>query len=182
MATKGRPKKGQAVNEKIDRYLSEYDLDDMNETNDMASIHQMCELEITIEKLQSALNKIKKLEDDPKKAKDLMTSIKDATATWVKLQTELGISKRKRDSASDESVLSYVEKLKTQAKKFMDSRLKVVICEDCSLPVGKYHVYIKEHGEPGALAYENVDLAPIKYTFRVECPRCGNIIVDSNEE
>lgn len=178
----GRPKKGAAVTALLSAYLEEYDLDDMNATNDMAALKQMCELEVWIDKLHGAMSKVKDPEKEAKTVKDLTTSIKDASATWSKLQTELGIAKKKRDSESDETPLSYIETLKKQAAKFIDRRFVKLICEDCNLPLGKYHIYITEHGEIGAMAYQNKKPDPIRFTFRVECPKCKKIITEGNEQ
>lgn len=177
----GRPKKGASIQEKLDQYLKEYDLDDMNTTNDMAALRQMCQLEVNMENLLKSISEIKKPSDSPQEYKALTTAYKDASRAWMDLQTELGINKKKRKSETDETPLSYIERLKKDAKKYMDRRLKKVICKDCGMLIAKYCVYVEEKGERGAIAYKDIELEKIKYSFKVECPKCFKMIEVSQE-
>jgi len=178
----GRKRKGAELQEKIDRYLEEYELDDLNQANDMAALVQMCQLEIRQEKIQEALDRIKDPAQDSKKIKDLVSALRDINQNWVTLQTELGINRRKRQSESDETPLQYIEKLKSQAKKFLDSRLKKFVCPHCGQVLGKYFFYINEKGEDGSIESETKPVEPYKYTIRCECWRCHNVAEISNED
>ena len=175
MSKRGRPVKKDAVQEKLDKYLNEYELSDLNEANDLASLNALCRQEVLIEKLQAALDGIKNLEADSRIVKDLNTSLKDSLRSYLDLQVELGINRRKREADNEETPLTYIGRLQDQAKRFLDMRLVTIKCEDCKLPLAKYYIYVREKGERGSIKYgDKVD--PIAYSFSVECPRCGKMV------
>lgn len=179
----GRHKKGQALQERIDRYLDEYELDDLNQANDMAALTQMCQLELNMEQIQDALSKVKSKEiiEDSKRIRDLVGALRDATQSWTNLQTELGIARRKRRTESDETPLQYIEKLQEQAKKIIDLRFKKLTC-DCGQALGKFMFYVTEKGESGSIESNKKGIVPYKYTVRCECWKCGDIAEISNED
>jgi hypothetical protein len=177
----GRPRKGADLEEKIQKYTREYELDDLNSANDMASLVQMCQLEINMEQIQDALKMIKDPVVDSKRVRDLHASLKDANTSWTNLQSQLGIDRRKRQSEDEETPLQYIDRLKDSAKKFIEERLITLKCKKCGLPIAKYHIYVKEKGEPGSIAYKGKQVELIKYTIRVECPVCNIVTEVSNE-
>jgi rubredoxin len=176
----GRPRKGQDLQERLDKYLREYELDDLNGANDYASLVQMCRLEVYIEKLQASLDGMKDLSTDTKKVKDLNTALKDSIQAYLNLQDKLGINRSQRVSENDETPLSYIEKLRDQAKRFLDLRFKVVKCPSCSTNLAKYYIYVNEKGEEGSLASAGKPVEHLKHKFTVECPRCGAFAVEGN--
>lgn len=178
----GRKRKGQDVQEKIERYLEEYELDDLNQANDMAALTQMCQIEVNVEQIQKALGKIKDPLEDSKKIRELQSALRDASQSWVQLQTELGINRKKRQGESDESPLQYVERLQETAKKFVDSRLKKFVCSKCGQALGKYFFYVIDKGEKGSIESETKPIEPYKFTIRHECWKCGEMVEVSNEE
>lgn len=178
----GRKPKGYELQQKLQTYLETYELDDLNRANDLASLKAMAQYDIIIENLQVELAGIKKVAENSKVVKDLNTALRDAVNSYTQIQQTLGIDRKKRTSENEESVLNYIDRLKDQAKKMWAVRLKKLVCEDCKLPVGKYLVYVSEKGESGAIAYEGKVIEEIKYTFRVECPRCYKIVETSNED
>ena len=182
----GRKKKGSALQEKIDKYLETYELDDLNQANDMAALTQMCQLELNIERIQEALDNIeyggkKGTEVDSKKIRELHSAIRDANQNWVTLQTELGINRRKRQSEEDETPLKYIERIQDQGKKFIDARFKKLTCSKCGQLLGKYFFYVTEKGERGSMESETKPVEEYKYTIRHECWKCGTISEISNE-
>lgn len=183
----GRKRKGQDVQEKIERYLEEYELDELNQANDMAALTQMCQLEVNVERIQEALGKLdygtkKGGIVDSKKIRELHSALRDANQNWVTLQTELGINRKRRQSESDESPLQYVERLQEAAKKFMDSRLLKFKCSKCGQLLGKYFFYVVDKGEKGSIESETKPIEPYKFTIRHECWKCGEMVEVSNEE
>jgi hypothetical protein len=177
----GRKPKGYELEKKIQTYLETYELDDLNRANDFASLRILAQEEIILENLQNELASLKRVAGDTKTVKDLSTAIRDHGNTYSNLQKTLGIDRSKRESEGEESVLSYIDKLKDQAKKVWASRLKRLVCKDCNLPLAKYYIYITEKGEEGAIAYDSASIDEIKYTIRVECPRCHKMVEFSNE-
>jgi len=178
----GRKRKGQEVQDKIEKYLQEYELDELNQANDMAALTQMCQIEINIEQIQKALASIKDPLLDSKKIRELQSASRDANQNWVTLQQELGINRKKRQSDSAESPLAYIERLQEQGKKFLDSRLKKFVCSKCGQVLGKYLFYVVDKGEKGSIESEIKPIEPYKFTIRHECWKCGEIAEISNEE
>jgi len=172
----GRKPKGYELNQKLSTYLETYELDDLNRANDLASLRQLAQFEIIIENLQAELSNIKTAGTDTKIVKDLSTALRDAVNSYTSLQVTLGVDRKKRHSESEESVISYIDKLKDQSKKFWESRLKILKCEDCNLPLMKYYIYVLEKGEPGSMEAENTPPELIKYNLEVECPRCEKMV------
>jgi DNA-binding transcriptional MerR regulator len=182
----GRKKKGSALQEKIDTYLEEYELDDLNQANDMAALTQMCQLELNIEKIQEALDGLNYKSGagksvDSKMIRELHSALRDANQNWVTLQQELGINRKKRKSDSEESPLQYIDRLQTQAKKIIDSRFTAFVCPNCGQILGKYFFYVTEKQEDGSIDTEGKEIEKYKYTIRHECWKCGKVAEHSNE-
>jgi hypothetical protein len=182
----GRKKKGSALQEKIDKYLETYELDDLNQANDMAALSQMCQIELNMERIQEALDSLeygskKGSEVDSKRIRELHSALRDANQNWVTLQTELGINRRKRQSEEDETPLKYIERIQGQAKKFLDVRLQKVVCPKCGQLLGKFMFYVTDKGERGSLESEKTPVEEYKYTIRHECWKCGSMAEMSNE-
>ncbi len=130
--------------------------------------------------IQYALSKIKDPYKDSKTFKDLQTSLKEATNSYIGLQTELGISRRKRQEDKEDSPLQYIEKIKSLSGKFIDSRLKKLICGKCGQILGKYLFYVPQEGEEGSIENSSVPISPYKYIVQIKCWKCDNIAMDSN--
>jgi hypothetical protein len=182
----GRKKKGARLNDKLDKYLNTYELDEMNEANDTASLVQLCQLEINIEDINESLGNIKDKVIDSKKVRELNSALRDATQNYTSLQQELGISRKKRQSDSEESPLQFIDNLQQKAKKFLDSRLVSVICPACGQLLGKYIFYVNQKGEEGSIESQIKPVEPYRHTVRFECWKCAkNKVVsfaeDSNE-
>lgn len=178
----GRKRKGQDVQERIERYLEEYELDDLNSANDMAALTQMCQIEVNVGQIQDALGNIKKPLEDSKKIRELQSALRDANQSWVSLQTELGINRKKRQSEKDESPLKYIERLQDISKKFLSSRLKKFVCPKCGQVLGKYIFYVVDKGEKGSIDSDTKPIEPYKFTIRHECWKCDEMAEVSNEE
>jgi len=170
-----RKKVNRKLQDKIDTYLDTYELDDMNEANDMVALVQMCQFELNIEQIQTALSSIKNPLEDSKKIKELQGALRDANQNWVTLQTELGINRKKRKSEDDETPLKYIERLQEQAKKIIDSRYRILKCENCGQVLGKFIVYVQNKGEEGSIDSKTKVIEDYKYTFRCECWKCGKV-------
>lgn len=179
-----RRPKGQDLQDKVDNYLETYELDDINQANDMAALTQMCQIEIELEKLHNALDDIKKSDilANSKKIREVQSAIRDANQNWTTLQKDLGINRSKRQSEKDESVLQYVDRLQSLAMKFMEYRLKKLVCPSCNQILGKYFFYVTDKGEKGSIDTEGAVVEPYRYTIRHECWKCKGVAEDSNED
>jgi hypothetical protein len=176
-----RKKKGADVEERVKGYLKEYELDEMNAANDMAALRRMCQYEVDIEQLQDAISGIQDVATKSKQMRDLHAALKDANSSWVALQQELGIGKSKRQSENEETPLTYIERLKEQSKKFMDVRLKKVVCPNCQQTLGKYYFYVTDKGEPGSIASTIKKIEPYVYSIKIECWKCNKLVEVNNE-
>ena len=175
-----RKKKDADLDKKLSLYLKEFELDDMNESNDRTTLIQMCQIEINIEKIQNALKEVDAVQD-PKKVKELSTSIKDLTESWRKLQDMLKICRKNRSSESDDDPFKYIERLKENAQIYMNSRLIPLKRPDCNMNVAKYHVYVDKRGEEGAIAFEDKEIEPVRFLIDVECSKCGKMVSSSSK-
>lgn len=171
----GRKKKGADIDDRVQQYLLDYELDDLNKSNDLASLRQMCQLEVNIETMYGSL-KFALKEGDAKKIKDLTTAYKDSINAYTTLQTQLAIDRKKRASESEETPLSYIDKLKSQAKNIIDKRLKKLSCPACKVVIMKYHIYVLEKGDVGAIVFDKKKMELIRYSIQVECPKCGMMV------
>ncbi len=178
----GRKKKNAALDDKIAKYLQTYELDDLNEANDMAQLMQMCALELNMEQIQRALGEITDPVKEARTIKDLQSSLKDAIASYTTLQGQLGINRSNRQSEADESPLQYIQRIQQLSKKFLDSRLKSISCPKCKQVLMKYLIYVEAKGEDGSIESKTKKPAPYKHTLRVQCWKCGEMVTISNEE
>lgn len=171
------------LEERMERYLQDYDLDDVNKSNDLESLKQLCLLDMRIEKIHDALSRVG-AGIDPQKWRSLTTSLKDLTNSSSTIQNDLGIvRKKRRDSEEQETALKYIDRLKEQAKTFIDRRLKRIVCPNCNVLFCKYHFYVREDGEPGAIAWEGKELRLLPFLIKAECPKChATVIVDETEK
>lgn len=172
----GRKPKNYELNKRLGTYLETYELDDLNKANDLNTLQQLAQFEIIIEKIQKELSDMTDMGVDTKSVKDLNTALRDAVNSYTNLQQTLGIDRKKRKSESEESVIGYIDKLKSQAKKMWDARLKTLKCGGCNLPLMKYYVYIPEKGDRGSILSKEHPVELIKYNVSVECPKCGKMV------
>lgn len=171
----GRKKKNASLQEKIDGYLREYELDDLNQANDMSALTQMCRLEINMEQIQTALEGISDPAANATKVRDLHSALKAAQQSWLSIQTELGINRRKRKEDDDESPVSYIQRIQDQAKKFLDMRLQKLVCPSCGQILGKFMFYVTEQGEGGSIESTTKVVVPYKRSISCECWKCRTI-------
>lgn len=168
----GRKKKGANLQDKVDGYLREYELDDLNEANDMSALIQMCRLELNMEQIQSALEQITDPVANATKVRDLHSALKAASQSWLNIQTELGINRKKRQADEDESPVSYIQRIQDQAKKFLDNRLQKITCPKCGQLLGKYIFYVTEKGEKGSIETVGKEVESYNYSVSCECWKC----------
>jgi hypothetical protein len=164
-------------------HAQDYDLGDINQSNDAESLRQLCFIDIRIERIHNALAQ-SSAGTDPKKWRSLTSSLKDLTNASSTIQNDLGIVRRKRMVQEDvETPLKYIETLKEQAKNIIDKRLKKLICPACNQLIMKYHKYVMEDGERGAIALKGKQARLLSMLIRVECPKCySTVVVDETGE
>lgn len=159
------------VEDKVEEYKRIYNVTD--NPNDLESLKAMVSLGLALEKMQKALLATD-AEKFPKKIKDLQSAIRDSTNSFNQYQTELGISRVKRQEEEDKTtVVDYLDKLKKEAKNILDRRLKVLTCDKCGQVLGKYYIYITSEGaEEGSIAAQTKPPVPYPFTIRCGCWKC----------
>lgn len=177
----GRKKKDSDLQEKLGKYKEDYELDDLNKSNDESSLIQLCKYELEMDRLFTALSGIDAT-GNPKGYKDLMSAARDNTNAYNSLMVSLGITRKDRASKSEETPKSYIDKLKSQARYYQDKRLKKIICTKCNQLVMKYHIYVTEKGENGSIECKDKEASKIKFSFKVECPNCGAVVLVDERE
>lgn len=166
---------GKLAEAKLEEYKKLYDVED--NPNDLASIRAMVSLELSLEKMQKALLSTDALKF-PKKVKDLQGAIRDGANSFAQLQTELGISRRKRQAEDDKiSVVDYIDQLKKEAKNLVDRRLKKITCSKCGQVLGKYYIYIEDSNpaEAGSISLQKSPPQPMRYGISVQCWKCWGL-------
>jgi hypothetical protein len=162
------------IEDRVQKYLKEYELDDLNTTNDLESLRQMCALELLLEKYRKDLFRIDGVKNS-NQVKSLNTAIKDATNAYTTLQQELAIDRRKRrenDSNKDSRI--YINTLQEQASKVNDSRSEDIVCSSCGQKLGSLYIAVKAIGaELGSIEAMKNPPQDMKYTCRIQCHKCA---------
>lgn len=128
------------IDEVMAKFEKDYDLSDMT-INDMNSLNSLCKETVRLEDIQEALYELQTridissgttntalllmLEKYEKSNSSIISNIS-------KLQDELKITRKIRNSSREDSVLAFIENLKVKAKKFYDSRMMKVFCPKCN--------------------------------------------------
>ena len=168
-------KKYDSVETRLAKYKLDYDLSDVNQSNDLESIKQLCSLDLRLEKLHDSLKNVNAIKD-ANKYKSLSAALRDLTNSSSTLSTNLGIIRKKRREQNEtEDAFKYIQELKEQAKTIIDKRLLKLICP-CGIILAKYHIFITEKGERGAIEWAGKEIPKIAYRLEVECSRCGKIV------
>lgn len=176
----GRKKKGSELEDRLKKYLEIYELDELNSANDLESLRQLCQYEINARKLQERIDSLNPT-SQTSEIKNLTQALQTTTQARLDVEKSLGIDRQRRQSESEESPQAYIFRLQSQAKEYMQKRLKVLKCPQCNILLAKYLVYVTEDGEKGAIAYEGKEIKPVSFTFSVECSKCHNICTVNNE-
>jgi hypothetical protein len=122
------------IEAKLKKFEDDYDLKDLK-VNDMLSLRALAQAYISLEDLENysynfrtgGIESERILEME--KVNNVMSGLRRDIST---MQNDLKISRKTR-SEKDETVLSYLENLKQQAKKFYKSRMFYVFCDKCSM-------------------------------------------------
>ena len=165
-----------SVQQRLENYLKDYNLEDVNKSNDLSTLTQLCQLELKIEQLNDGLSRTN-AESNSSKWRSLTSSLKDLTNASVALQESAGLNRKKRIIDEErETVVDYIETLRKQAKTIIDKRLKKIVCP-CNQVIGKYHFYILEDGEVGAIAWKDKPLRKMPFMIKAECSKCHSIVI-----
>lgn len=130
------------INERLELYRRDFDVDSLNSSNDRAMLMTLIRCEIILENVQDEITDITSAGSDfleeADKLKKLFDLQRDMMGQITKAQQTLSIDRRTRKTEQTSSVAEYIRELKREATQFLDKRLIRVYCPDCKVLVGRY--------------------------------------------
>lgn len=122
------------IDEKLAKFEEDYDLSDLK-VNDREVLRGLVQSIISLEDYEQAIFSLRTngvspdnllaIEKLQKVMEGIRKSISDA-------QNDLAITRKHRRSDQETSVIAYIEKMKVQAKKFIEARNAFIICPKCN--------------------------------------------------
>jgi len=122
------------VEKKKQELANDYDLTGMK-ANDIEVVNALCRAYVQLEDLQTRYFYLTNADfaDNFDSVKTMMELIKTLNADISKMQTDLDISRNKRNKDKDASVVSAIEELKAKAKKYYEKVMMYVYCPECRM-------------------------------------------------
>lgn len=158
-----------AFNAIMAEYRTKYDVDSLENPNDLANLETMIRNQLLIQQLQDRLDDlVTATEIEPMEVKKILDSIVALSQTNVQYERTLGIDRKTRKQQQAESVVDYIAKIKQLAREFIDNdrRLTKVHCKNCNIMVGRI-----------SGVYETTE-----YGAGFQCPQCKKIITITRKE
>lgn len=158
-----------AFNDVMTQYREKYDVESLENPNDLANLETMIRNQLLIEQLQDRLDElINAVDIDPVEIKKILDSIVALSQTNVQYERTLGIDRKTRKQQQAESVVDYIVKIKQLAKEFIDNdrRLMKVMCKSCNIMVGRI-----------SGVYETTE-----FGAAFQCPQCNKHITINRKE
>ena len=131
-----------AKDKEFDRILAEYrakyEVDSLENPNDISNLETMIRNQLLIEKLQDRLDTVANDNTiDPNEVKKILDSVVALSQTNMQYEKSLGIDRKTRKSSQLEDFPSYLVAIKTSARTFLDNRLIKLMCKTCEIMVGR---------------------------------------------
>lgn len=148
--------------ERLDAYTRDFQVDQLNNSNDQAQLHMLISAELMLRSLQEEIERIVGEENLVEKASDikkLSDLIRDTTNSTMAIQKTLGIDRKTRKNEETDSVAGYIRSLKREAKNFLDERMLRLYCPTCKVMTGRFSAVHKH----------------TKFKVSVECSQCGKM-------
>lgn len=157
--------------QKLEEYRAKYDVDSLENPNDVALLHQLIRNDMLIEQLQlqeigSALGMETDSDRSVMELKKFGDLIKDRIRTNVELQKTLGIDRKSRRADDSTSPKEYIMFLKEEASHYLNRRLATLNCPDCNIQLAKYHI----------------SQTFSEFQLEVVCHQCGKTVKEHREE
>lgn len=165
----GKKLTSKAFNDVLAQYKERYDVESLENPNDLANLETMIRNQLLIEQLQDRLDDlITATKIDPIEIKKILDSIVALSQTNVQYERTLGIDRKTRKQQQAESVVDYIAKLKQMAREFIDNdrRLTKIMCKTCNIMVGRI-----------SGVYETTE-----YGASFQCPQCKKHITITRKE
>lgn len=157
-------RKNKRFEERLAAYKRDYNVDDLNNSNDRALLYSLIGAELILEDLQDRMQQIVIEEDDlleqAQELKRLSDLIRDTTNQVTTLQKTLSIDRKSRRQDQTNSVDEYIRQLKSDAYDFVNKRLIKIYCPDCKIMVARYSP-VHDH---------------TAFIVSTECSQCGKAV------
>lgn len=148
-------------------YREKYDVDSLQNPNDLANLETMIRNQLLITKLQDRLDTIAMGDEvDPSEIKKVLDSIVALSQTNMQYEKTLGIDRKTRKADQAESFPDYLVNIKKLAREFIDQRLIKVMCKKCEIMVGRI-----------SGVYDTTE-----YSAAFQCPQCKKHITVTRKE
>ncbi len=121
------------VQDVLEDFSSDYDLSDMN-ANDELALENLARIFVRLDDLEIQLD-TEMMNTDVTKVGRLVKIAADLRKDASQLQQDLAITRKARKGDTEEDLVSYIEDLKSRAKKFLAERLSYVYCPKCQMLV-----------------------------------------------
>jgi hypothetical protein len=158
-----------AFNDVMAQYREKYDVESLENPNDLANLETMIRNQLLIEQLQDRLDDLITGESiDSVEVKKILDSIVALSQTNVQYERTLGIDRKTRKQQQAESVVDYIVKIKQLAREFLDNdrRIIKVMCKTCNIMVGRV-----------SGVYETTE-----FGAAFQCPQCKKHITVNRKE
>ena len=134
------------ISKKMDEFGDDYDLSDLK-INDKASLRALIQAIISLEDYEQAMFQFRSdgISQNAINSIDKLNRVMSALRGDIsKLQDDLNIKRKARQSDEDLSVLNYIDELKHKARKFYEAKNQYIFCE-CGMLLGTvWSLYVHE--------------------------------------
>lgn len=137
------------IEQKLTEFGDDYDLSDLK-INDKAALRALIQTILSLEDYEQAMFTFRTTGisetsiSSHEKINKIMTSLRSDIS---KLQDDLNIKRKARQTDNDVSVLSYIDELKQKAKKFYEAKNQYIFCPKCNMLLGTvWSLYPHETG------------------------------------
>jgi len=123
---------------KIEEFGQDYDLDDLK-ANDKLTLRALAQAYINLEDLENLAYHSRQhgLEMDDILAMEKVNSVMSKLRVDISsMQGDLKITRKVRKGDKEESVIAYIDTLKSKAKQFYRSRMSYIFCPKCQMLLG----------------------------------------------
>lgn len=157
------------VDQRVKAYEKDYNVEELNDSNDKALLFTLIRSELILEDLQTRIQEVLEEKDIVEAAgeiKKLSDLIRDLTTQVTTIQKTLNIDRKSRKEEQTDNVADYLRGLKTAAKSFMEKRLIKVYCTDCKVMVARFSP-VHNH---------------TAFSIRMQCDQCKKFIIAKRDE
>jgi len=120
---------------KLSDFEKDYDLNDLK-INDMDTLRALVQAQIALEDYEQVLYKERSSSvslDNIVMIDKIQKVMSDLRSDISSFQNDLKITRKFRKSDQETSIISFIDSLKAKAKKFSESRMSYIFCDQCKM-------------------------------------------------